>query len=161
MKHSPKAIIISGTARNVGKTTFACQLIQKYKKEEVIAIKITPHFHSLNSDSYVIEENDKFVVVKELSIDNNKDSSLMLKAGAKEVYFVMTKDENLQQLVDYLSSIIDFRKRIIIESAAIRRHIQPQTFYLIYNDEMQNSKSNNLDLEEFVDFRVNSKDIFK
>jgi len=160
MKSAPKTIIISGTTRNVGKTTFACQIIEKYKVEEVTAIKISPHIHNIEKESIIIERNADFTVIKEHKKDINKDSSRMLKAGAKDVYFIMTRDENLQKVVDYLNRIIDFNKRIVIESAAIRRFIKPQYFYLIYNDENTKVKYQNLDLETFIDFRVNSKEIF-
>ena len=160
MKSAPKTIIISGTTRNIGKTTFACQLIKKYKSEGVIAIKLSPHFHNLNSDAVVVANNDDFIIAKEHRIDSNKDSSRMLKAGAKEVYFIIVEDENLQKLVDYLENIIDFNSRIIIESAAIRRCIKPQLFYLVYNTDNPNIKSKNIDLESYIDFRMNSKEIF-
>ena len=160
MKNAPKTIIVSGTTRNVGKTTFACQIIEKYKTEEVTAIKISPHIHNIEKESITIERNADFTIIKEHRIDSTKDSSRMLKAGAKDVYFIMTKDENLQKVVDYLNRIIDFNKRIVIESAAIRRYIKSQYFYLIYNDENTNVKYQNLDLESIIDFRVNSKEIF-
>jgi hypothetical protein len=160
MKFAPKSIIISGTTRNIGKTSFACRLIEKYKSEGVIAIKISPHFHTINSDAIIIENNEEFIIVKEHRKESNKDSSRMLKAGAKEVYFIMTKDESLYQVVEFLSGIIDFNSRIIIESAAIRRYIKPQIFYLIYNNENPTVKSQNEDLESLIDIRVNSKEIF-
>ncbi|RLD42445.1 MAG: hypothetical protein DRI86_11635 [Bacteroidetes bacterium] len=159
MKKAPKTIIISGTTRNVGKTTFACQLIEKYKSEGVTAIKISPHFHNLNSDADIIFSNNDFIIIKEHNFDGNKDSSRMLNAGAKEVFFIMTKDENLDEIVNYLFNIIDINTRIIIESAAIRRYIEPVFFYLLYNDEYSNIKHQNIDLDKFVDLRINSKDI--
>ena len=151
----PKTIIVSGTARNVGKTTFVCQLITKYKNEDIIAIKVSPHFHSIDPDAEVIEENEDFIIIKEHKDNTRKDSSKMLKAGAKEVYFIMTLDESLSKVVSYLNSVIDVNSRIIIESAAIRRHINPLEFYLIYNNENTRIKDKNRDLESLVDYKVN------
>jgi len=160
LKQFPKSIIISGTARNVGKTTFACQLIEKYKPEKVIAIKISPHFHSIEADAEIIEQNEDFVIVREHKKESSKDSARMLNAGASEVYFIMTLDNNLLKVVNFLSTIVDTNSRIIIESAAIRRYILPQKFYVVYNNDNPNIKNQNTDLEKYIDEWINGEIVF-
>ena len=84
---APKTIIISGTSRNVGKTTFACQQIAKYKNENLIAIKISSHFHEQGMGVKLISFSNNYRAYQQIEIKSNKDSALFLKAGAKAVYY--------------------------------------------------------------------------
>ena len=88
----PHLLLIAGNGRNVGKTTLACKIIARFAGEtEVTGLKITPHFHPVNEDDVVIQTNN-FLIINETQI-SSKDSSLMLQAGAKQVFFVMAKRE--------------------------------------------------------------------
>ena len=49
-------LLIAGSGQNVGKTTFACQLIQNVQNQKPIAVKITPHFHKLTPGLIKIAE---------------------------------------------------------------------------------------------------------
>ena len=76
-------ILIAGNGRNVGKTTFATEVIRHLSKSNtVIGIKISPHIHGINEGLVVIHKTNDFVVVEERG-HNKKDSSLLLQAGAK------------------------------------------------------------------------------
>ncbi len=155
MISAPKTIIISGTGRNVGKTTYALNLIKLYSQESPIAIKISSHFHKQTNEVTPIIINDNYRVYKQELSDSNKDSSLMLKAGAELVYYIEAVDKFLPEIIELLSQEIAFDDRIIIESAAIRRYIKPQDFILVYSNEFPNMKSSNVDLEKYISSRIN------
>ncbi len=154
MIKAPKTIIISGTGRNVGKTTYAQEIIREFKIETPIAIKISSHFHSHNYKMKIIDVNDDYKIWEETNPNENTDSSKMLKAGAHKVFYIESKDEFLPKVISVLQQIIDFNKRIIIESAAIRRYIQPKEFVLLFSEEFPKIKKSMLDIESLIDKRV-------
>ena len=64
--HIPNMILIAGNGRNVGKTTFASNIIRHLSASTtVIGIKVSPHIHDLNEDLVVIQKTDDFVVAEE------------------------------------------------------------------------------------------------
>jgi len=154
MLAAPKTIIISGTGRNVGKTTYALELIRKYIAEGPIAIKISSHAHNQTHGMRVIEVNDDFGIWQEDGNRNNKDSSKMAAAGASLTYYIEAQDKFLPKVLEVLNELIDFNKRIIIESAAIRRYLIPQEFVLIYSEEYPNIKPQNIDIAKFISRKV-------
>ncbi len=155
MLKAPNTIIISGTGRNVGKTTYAMQLIKQYAAEQPIAIKISSHSHNQTQNLIPIKVNSDFGIWEQAIVSDFKDSSKMLKAGASKVFYIEAKDAYLPQVLEILSTIIDFNKRIIIESAAIRRYIQPEQFILIYSDDNSEIKEQNKDIEKYITSRIN------
>lgn len=125
----PNLILIAGNGRNVGKTYLACKIIQHLsKKENIIGLKISPHFHSFN-ESDVIFKNKNFVIVDEKQI-NSKDSSLMLQAGAKKVFFVMAKQEHLHKAFKYLQKILSLNF-IICESGGLQEFVTPGLHFFV------------------------------
>lgn len=144
------AIIISGTGRNVGKTTLACKLIANEKHQNIIAIKISPHQHPLATGLKLVFKNGNTQIFLELSDSTNKDSSRMKRAGATEVYYVQALDENLALVFDYFIENGYQHKLMIIESAAARRIIEPKKFLMVYSNEMPEIKPQNKDLEPYI-----------
>jgi len=154
MQSLPKSIIISGTGRNVGKTTLSCRLIGKYKEERPLGIKISPHKHPIGKGDIVICKNANYIILQETQLNTGKDSSRMLAAGAEKVFFVMAEDKYLIDAMNVLGSIIDFSSRIIIESAALRRYFKPSKFIIVSTNEFPSSKPKNKDLEDIADLRL-------
>lgn len=122
----PNMINIFGTGRNVGKTTFACRLIQHLSTEtDVCALKISPHFHHTeNTNGIVYKDSNIIISIEEIS-DNNKDTSRMLKAGAVNVFFMQCKDDFLGQAIEIIQDKISKYNPIVCESAAIQNIIKP------------------------------------
>jgi hypothetical protein len=149
-----KAIFISGTAQNVGKTTLACQLIQQNKAENWIAIKISPHKHPFSNGTNFIYSSDDFTLIEEISFTSSKDSSRMLNAGASRSFFVVCEDRFISSAITFLGNLVDLQQTLIVESAAIRRYFMPRNFILVYNDLNPSSKAYNLDLEALADHRI-------
>jgi hypothetical protein len=95
-------LLVSGNGRNVGKTFFACRVIELLsQKHAVTAVKISPHFHEIPENSDVLFRTDNFAVINETEI-TNKDSSLFLQSGAAKVLFVAVKPENLHDAFQYI-----------------------------------------------------------
>ncbi len=156
-ENHPNMILIAGNNRDVGKTYLACKLI-KYLSEcnDVIGIKISPHFHEQETEQYTICKSEKFVIFDE-KVKSSKDSSLMLQAGAKRVFFIMAKQEHLEEAI---SNIRDqFADHLVVcESGGLSEIVQPGLFLFVKNSVEQIRKK---DLLKHTPIIVNNhKNVF-
>ena len=123
-------ILIAGNGRNVGKTTFASNIIRHLPASTtVIGIKVSPHIHDLNEDLVVIQKTDDFVVAEERG-HNMKDSSLLLQAGAKKVYFIMAKQKYLGEAFALILDQLD-HDVVVAESGGLSELLTPGIFFFI------------------------------
>jgi hypothetical protein len=130
-------LVLAGTNRNVGKTTLACKIIRQISQAQpVVAVKITPHFHADCSSCQMLFAAEGLQITKELSTQSSKDSSLMLAAGASEVYYVQAKDDKLSVVIGFLKNHISESQPVVCESAAIRNFINPGKFILLSGDKI-------------------------
>ncbi len=132
MKESyPNILLIAGDGRNVGKTTLACKIINKFSWEnEITGLKITPHFHPLKETDKVIAKNEKFVLIQEQNTESQKDSSLMLQSGASQVFYLQVQDEHLS---DAFKSVVELvgDAPIVCESGGLGKIITPGVFLFV------------------------------
>ena len=120
--------LITGSGRNVGKTTFCCNLIEKFSKENrIIAIKISNHFHDLmDQDLKYYHKSDDFSIAEEINIEGPKDTSRYLKSGADSSFLIISKDEFLENAMDKLNRLIDLNTNpIVMESGAFLKLFRP------------------------------------
>jgi len=122
-------IIVSGTGQNVGKTTFVCLLINKFKQNNIIGLKVSPHFHPLRNSDIVIEQNVNFQIILETETLTNKDSARMLKAGAAKVFYIQCTDDYLTSALQLLKNETD-NYAVIIESGAFKKYYEPGLSFL-------------------------------
>lgn len=135
-------INIFGTGRNVGKTTFACRLIQYLSSEmEVCAIKISPHFHHTENSNGILYADANLIISKEEFANNNKDTSRMLAAGAKNVFFIQCKDDYLEKAIEIIKDKITFTNPIVCESASIQNIIKPGYAFKLHSLECPERKN--------------------
>ncbi len=139
-------LLVSGTGQNVGKTTLVCNVISENKQHNIIAIKVSPHFHELNVSDKIIYKTKEFILVQELNKDTNKDSSLMLKAGAKKSFYLQCIDENLPKAITYIKTILHENSNLVIESGGLGRFIKPKLFIFITNETVEEIKLKSLNL---------------
>ena len=124
-------LLIGGTGRNVGKTTFACKLINKFKEQEVVGMKISPHMHDIQNAKNILSSNDKFLILKETNTDGKKDSSKMLNSGASEVFYIQAVDVALYDAFCFLQNNFIKDRIAICESAALAKFIKPAVHFCI------------------------------
>ncbi len=135
MENWKNLLLIAGTNRNVGKTTFACKVIEQVSVNyQVTAIKITPHFHASCASCKIIHKEDGLIITEELAKNTPKDSSKMLAAGAKIVYYVQAKDDRLSEAITIIKPFLPKNDPIICESAALRGFINPGLFVVLTGD---------------------------
>ena len=94
MQEFHNLLLIAGTVRNTGKTTLACEIINKISQQtDVIGIKISPHFHGGTNSLTVLSRSEKFNLYQETSVKSSKDSSKMLSAGSDKVCYAEVNDK--------------------------------------------------------------------
>lgn len=132
--YSERIILLSGNGQNVGKTSFACQLIQhlKNQKLKVYAIKISPHFHE-KDPPFAIYKTQNFILSLEKE-KTTKDTGRMLESGADEVFFLQVSDAYLKAALEYTFSMIPEEVIVVIESGALRKIIKPALFLFFMNN---------------------------
>jgi len=134
-------LLIAGTGQNVGKTLFACKLIDHLKDQHpIVSIKICPHFHELEPEVLILKKNENYTITKETTTEHNKDSNRMLKAGSNAVYFVQTKDEYLSEVLSFFDKFINITTPVIIESGGLRELLTPGLFLMIKNKNSNQTK---------------------
>ena len=142
MIHYPNILIIRGTGRNVGKTLTACKIITELsKKHETVGIKISPHFHPLNGAQQIIMQSENFVVANEQDIASNKDSSRMLQAGAKKVYYIQAKNNLLTSALQPVLEAINSEVPVVIESGGLYDFIEPGLLLYVIGTEAKKKKA--------------------
>lgn len=126
----PKSIIVAGTGRNVGKTSFVRALIRKLTHLNLVAVKISPHFHKSDSGEVLIETKN-FIISRENKNYTGKDTANFLLDGASEVFFIQVKDDFLQDAFERFSEIADINKIMVFESAGLRNIVKPGLFFVV------------------------------
>jgi len=144
-------LIIAGTGQNVGKTTFACNIISQNKTNNIFAIKISPHFHKLNKTDKIITQTDNYVVIEETQTNTGKDSSEMLKAGAKKVFYIQSTDKYLHEVFYEIKKLIPQKSNIIIESGGARSIFKPNLFIMLKNTDNNQIKIKSAKLLSLAD----------
>jgi hypothetical protein len=89
-----------------------------------------------------------------------KDSSAMLKAGAREVFYIQAGDNHLLKAFKKLRSTISSDNLIICESGGLREFVVPDVFLVIHNTSNITIKSKEQKLIPMADAYINrSEDI--
>lgn len=138
-------IMIGGNSRNAGKTTLACKIIVHLSAHhDVIAIKVTSirpgetDFHG-NHDEDIFSG---FTITEETQIDTHKDTSLMLKSGAKKVFYIRASDDFMAEAMAQFLSQYNHNQPIICESRSLRKIIEPGLFLMMMSTPVEGNEKN-------------------
>jgi hypothetical protein len=160
LNHFKNIILIGGTGRNSGKTTFACHLINAFKKHDVIGLKICPYLHNIEGTENLLLSNDKFKILRETNLDGKKDTSRMIVNGAKEVFYIQALDEGILTAFNFLIENFIGSRLVICESASLAKFIKPGLHFCLTspNNNSNNEKVYKFDYDYLV---INDKNNFK
>jgi len=156
MKTLPNWLLISGSGRNVGKTTLSCRIIREWSGLNPVAVKISSHLHALPEDSESILRGEDFSVIRETRI-SPKDSSKMLQSGAELSFYAKGPDYRLPEIL-YALNIITKNRPVVCESGGLRKIIIPGIYFLI-KDDTRNIKPGINSLEILADRILSPSDI--
>lgn len=147
-------LIVGGTGRNIGKSTFAELLIKKFSaKNEIIALKtsmLLPGEEYLHGN-HKTANPDEYFIIEEKAKDTNKDSSRFLRAGAKKSYFLSIGSKSTSKAFkDFLGKIPD-ESLIIAESNVLNEVVNPGIFVMIVDYEnMKPSAKKLIDMADMI-----------
>ena len=127
-------LLIAGTGTKSGKTTMACRIIEQFRALNITAIKISPHFHETTPGLKTIYEETGYAIYEETKPDSTKDTSRMLHAGAKKVYFAKVLDDRLLFVFNKIKDLIPEGTPVVCESPALRNFIEPGAFIIISSE---------------------------
>ena len=132
MKELKNLLVVGGTGRNVGKTEFVCRLIEKMASQyDIYALKLSAvypaelEFHGNHSE----EQESLF---EEKNRDTNKDTSRMLRAGAKKVFYIHANDETIEENINSFLRLIPENALILSESNSLASIIKPGLQVLVH-----------------------------
>lgn len=157
----PNLLIIAGTGNKSGKTTLACRLIEQTRQQGITAIKITPHFHESTPGLKLYAEEQGYSIYEETEAGSSKDTSRMLKAGAKRVFFVKVYDAGLESAISRLKDIILSDVPVICESPALRNYIEPGIFVIMTSEINKQKDISHLHGYEHISFQLEKLDEMK
>ncbi len=131
----PNILLLSGTGRNVGKTSFVCGLLQHFGFSECVAVKVSPHWHEPGTAPTIAYEEGRVMLLEETRHDSPKDTSRMLRGGASVVYYLQHTDEKaLMEAFELMMGKSGVLNPVIIESAILGKYIRPGVHLLIHRE---------------------------
>ncbi len=142
MVELPHMLMIGSAGRNVGKTELACNLIQTFRHQaEIVGVKVTT-IHERGGECprggegcgvcSTLEE--KYCITEEQNAQTDKDTSRLLAAGARKVFWLRVIREHLEEGLAALMKRIPPDMVSICESNSLRLVAEPGVF-LVVRDE--------------------------
>ena len=133
MERLDNLLIVAGAGRNVGKTEFVCRLIEKHSSQsDIYGLKVS----AIYPDEAIYHgdhSNKRFStnLFEETRNNLDKDTSRMLRAGAKKVYYLQGDDEQIRIGFQEFQSMIPSSAPIVCESSSLWKYVQPGLLILV------------------------------
>ena len=147
-------LLIGGSSRNVGKTTFAVKIIEKFAREhQIVGLKIKTvyvgddFFHGKDRSPLTSD----YRLVEEMNSSSNEDTAKMLKAGAKRAFKLKVKSDAILQAFESFKGLLKKPNLIVCESNSLRWVINPAIYLLIKQKGDENMKPSAIELEKYAD----------
>src|ERR1700744_5078069 len=122
-------IVIGGHTRNIGKTSVVAGLIAALPQHNWTAIKITQFGHnacSANGEPCDCQTADHTLAIsEERDPTTGTDTSRFLAAGARQVFWVRTRQGELAEAMPRLRKLLAESENTILESNSVLRFLQP------------------------------------
>jgi len=145
-------LLISGSGRNCGKTSLACEIIENIsKRKTVIALKISPHFHQLSEQQQLLFDDNRFKIYRETDSTSGKDSSRMLKAGVSDSFYLQCEDENLAEALEKMNKLLPENYAVVCESGSLAKFFKPGLHLLVESENPDKMKRSYLKNKEWSD----------
>ena len=126
-------LIVAGAGRNVGKTEFVCRLIERCSRQgSIYGLKVSA-IHPDEAIYHGDHSNQQFTtnLYEETRYDQEKDTSRMLRAGAKKVFYLQGDDEQIRAGFREFQRIIPDAAPVICESSSLWKYVKPGLLVLV------------------------------
>ncbi|MDR2490893.1 MAG: hypothetical protein LBD20_05770 [Spirochaetaceae bacterium] len=159
MVNDSRLILIGSGGRNSGKTHLAVKLISQYAKQGVYALKVTG-VEALGlccarggEGCGACRLEQDYVLIREADASAAKDTSLMLAAGAREVWWLRSLRDVMEKAYRDFSARIPAGALVIAESNSLRHFVQPALFIML-TDPAAPCKKSAAEVAAYADFDV-------
>jgi len=145
-----RLIVVGGHTRSIGKTQLVCDVIRAFPRTEWIAGKITQYGHGVcaqNGENCDCAPTDHVCAFDwEACPDTGRDTARFLKAGAKQAFWLRTKQgylaEGLPLLRNALCQLLPSpASAIIIESNSLMRFAKPSLYFAVIDPTKEDFKA--------------------
>lgn len=155
----PGMLLIGSAGRNVGKTRFACGVIKKFSKtNDITAIKVTAIPEKSGrcprggeGCGVCTSLAGNFQITQETDRNSGKDTSQLLAAGAKRVYWLRCLKEYLAQGAAALTDTVGADCLSVCESNSLRLVAEPAAFVMLKHRDTNGYKSSAKAVEKYSD----------
>lgn len=128
----PTTLVVGASSRNCGKTTFICELLDRFAAYKPIAVKIKTvypgddRWHGKGG-----KLTSPFIIREETVTTGMEDSVRFLQAGAEKVYYIKSHANSLTEAIQLFLKMIPKSRPLIFESNSVRDCIEPSVFLMI------------------------------
>ncbi len=139
----PFIIGIGGAHSKVGKTTIACQLLRRLSNWGAIKYTKTSIYSSIIDNPEILRQE-------------NKDTGRLMNAGAKDVLWVQSPSENLQEVLQIAIDRLSHYRGIILEGNSAIEALEPDIVVFVSGDgEIKRGAEKTLRMADIVIFDKN------
>jgi hypothetical protein len=142
-----KLLVIGGHSRNIGKTSLAAGLISALNEFDWTAVKLTQFGHNVcSSDGHACDcapsdPDHPYAISREEDARGDSDTSRLLRAGAREAYWVRTRVGELDEVIPALRKLLTGRSHVLMESNSILDHLRPDLYLPVLDVEVSDFKA--------------------
>ena len=126
-------LIVAGAGRNVGKTEFICRLIEQCSSQrDIYGLKVSA-IHPDEAIYHGDHSSQQFPtnLYDETRYDQEKDTSRMLRAGARKVFYLQGDDEQIRAGFREFQRMIPGGAPVICESSSLWKYVRPGLLVLV------------------------------
>lgn len=144
-----KLVVIGGHSRSVGKTSVAAGLISATRERGWTALKLTQYGHGICSSSgepcgCAVEDPEcPYAISREIDPAGSTDTARLLRAGAREAYWVRAPMGRLGLVLPELQRLLAGREHVLFESNSILEFWRPDLYVPVLRYDVQDFKESN------------------
>jgi hypothetical protein len=142
-----KIVVVGGQSRNVGKTSLACGVIAGLSERKWTALKITQFGHGFcardgkECDCAAGSPEHPYALERELNAEGKTDTARMLRAGAREVYWLRVLEGRLQDALPLASRLWGTDANVLIESNSVLDHLEADVYLPVIDASVEDYKA--------------------
>ena len=144
-----KLVVIGGHSRSVGKTAVAAGLIAATRERDWTALKLTQYGHGICSSSgepcgCAVEDPEcPYAISRETDPAGSTDTARLLRAGAREAYWVRAPMGRLGLVLPELERLLAGREHVLFESNSILEFWRPDLYVPVLRYDVEDFKESN------------------
>ncbi|MEW6366132.1 MAG: hypothetical protein AB1714_16010 [Acidobacteriota bacterium] len=135
----PRMLLIGSSGRNAGKTRLAVRVIGNYSgKVDIIGLKVTAVTErdglcprGGEGCGVCSQMEGEYCIVEELDAEGQKDTSLLLRAGARRVYWLRVMKDKMRDGMEALLRELPEDAVVVAESNSLRLAVKPGLFLMV------------------------------